>query len=66
MIAKKGKVDFFPYFLLAPAVFFILVIVGWPLVETFRLSLTDARLGGENFVGFENYQDLLEAHQHNQ
>jgi len=66
MIAKKGKVDFFPYFLLAPAVFFILVIVAWPLVETFRLSLTDARLGKENFVGFENYQDLLEKRKFHQ
>ena len=35
-----------------------LVIVAWPLAETFRLSFTDARLGGETYIGFENYVDL--------
>tara|TARA_Y100000741_G_scaffold348997_1_gene317656 strand:+ start:163 stop:1053 length:891 start_codon:yes stop_codon:yes gene_type:complete len=60
MIVKKSKLDFYPYFLLAPSLIFILVIVAWPLIETFRLSLTDARLGGESYVGFENYQELLE------
>ena len=60
MIEKKSKLDFYPYFLLAPSLIFILVIVAWPLIETFRLSLTDARLGGESYVGFENYQELLE------
>ena len=60
MIVKKSKLDFYPYFLLAPSLIFILVIVAWPLIETFRLSLTDERLGGESYVGFENYQELLE------
>ena len=60
MIVNKSKVDFFPYFLLAPALIFILVIVAWPLIEIFRLSFTDAKLGGESYVGFENYQELLE------
>ena len=60
MIVKKSKLDFYPYFLLAPSLIFILVIVAWPLIETFRLSLTDARLGGESYIGFENYQELLE------
>ena len=45
----------FAWALIAPAVLFILVIVAWPLFETFRLSFTDARLGGENYVGLENY-----------
>lgn len=48
----------FAWMLVAPALLFIGVIVAWPLVETLRLSFTDARLGGENYVGFENYQDL--------
>jgi multiple sugar transport system permease protein len=39
---------------------FILVIIAWPLVETFRLSFTDANLGGETYVGFENYAELLD------
>lgn len=48
----------FAWMLVAPALLFIGVIVAWPLVETLRLSFTDARLGGENYVGFENYLDL--------
>lgn len=51
----------FAWMLIAPALLFIAVIVAWPLVETFRLSFTDARLGGENYIGFENYQDLAES-----
>ena len=48
----------FAWMLILPAALFIMVIVAWPLAETFRLSFTDARLGGENYVGFENYADL--------
>lgn len=48
----------FAWLLITPAIIFIGVIVAWPLVETFRLSFTDAGLGGENFVGLENYTDL--------
>ena len=32
----------------------------WPLVETFRLSFTDANLGGETYVGWDNYANLLD------
>ena len=48
----------FAWLLVAPALIFICIIVAWPLVETFRLSFTDARIAGENYVGFENYADL--------
>ncbi len=51
----------FAFFLIAPSVFFLLIIVAWPLAETLRLSFMKAGLGGEAFVGFENYQDLLES-----
>jgi multiple sugar transport system permease protein len=44
---------------------FIGVIVAWPLIETIRLSFTDAGLGtvlgGENWVGFDNYAKLLNS-----
>jgi multiple sugar transport system permease protein len=50
----------FAWILVAPAVLFILVIIAWPLVETFRLSFTDANLGGKTYVGFENYAELLD------
>ena len=49
----------FAWALIAPAMLFILVIVVWPLVETIRLSFTDATLGGENFVGVANYAALF-------
>ncbi|SLN50171.1 carbohydrate ABC transporter permease [Roseisalinus antarcticus] len=48
----------FAWALIGPAMIFIGVIVAWPLVETFRLSFTDANLGGESWVGWENYADL--------
>jgi len=51
----------FAWALIAPAMIFIGVIVAWPLVETFRLSFTDARLGGENYVGWANYIDLFNS-----
>jgi multiple sugar transport system permease protein len=49
----------FAWLLIAPALIFILVIVVWPLVETIRLSFTDATLGGESFVGVANYAALF-------
>lgn len=51
----------FATLLIAPAMVFIAVIVAWPLIETFRLSFTDARLGGETYIGLENYQDLADS-----
>ncbi len=51
----------FAWALIAPAMAFITLIVAWPLVETVRLSFTDATLGGENWVGFENYQRLANS-----
>ena len=60
IIKRRGLPEaWFAWALIAPAVVFIAVIVAWPLIETFRLSFTDARLGGENYVGFENYHDLF-------
>lgn len=51
----------FAWLLIAPAVIFIGVIVAWPLFETFRLSFTDANLGGESYVGLENYAELADS-----
>ncbi len=63
---KSLSEGWFAWALIAPAVLFILVIVAWPLVETFRLSFTDARLGGESYVGFENYTDLASSRKFHQ
>ena len=48
----------FAWVLIAPAVAFTAVIVAWPLLETIRLSFTDADTGGENWVGLANYEKL--------
>ena len=51
----------FAWLLIAPALIVIAVIVAWPLVETIRLSFTDARLGGEQYVGLDNYAKLAQS-----
>ena len=56
----------FAWVLVGPAMLFIAVIVAWPLLETFRLSFTDADLGGETFVGLANYQELAESRRFHQ
>ncbi|CAN1575648.1 UgpA ABC-type sugar transport systems, permease components [Paracoccaceae bacterium] len=49
----------FAWLLISPAILFIGLIVVWPLIETIRLSFTDATLGGESWVGLKNYADLF-------
>ncbi|WP_068314526.1 carbohydrate ABC transporter permease [Polycladidibacter hongkongensis] len=57
---KTLKRDLFPYLLLLPAIVITLVIVAWPLVETIRLSFTDASLKPtENYIGFANYEKIF-------
>lgn len=51
--------SFFAWLLIAPAAIFLSVIVAWPLVESVRLSFTDANLSGESYVGLANYEKLL-------
>ena len=63
--AKKRRFrlsdGWFAWLLILPAILFIAIIVAWPLVETVRLSFTDARIKGESYVGFENYRDLIDS-----
>ena len=49
--------------LLAPLLIVLLAVIGWPLLDTFWLSFTDARLGGEtgNFIWFDNYIHAFRA-----
>lgn len=49
----------FAWALVGPAMLFIGIIVAWPLAETIRLSFMEAGLGGEKYIGLENYQDLV-------
>ncbi len=60
MQAMGGRPNVFPYLLLLPALFITLAIVAWPLLETVRLSFTDASLKlTEDFIGFANYEKFL-------
>ena len=46
--------------MLAPAILYVLIIVAWPLFETFRLSFTDASLRKvTNYVGWRNYDKIF-------
>jgi multiple sugar transport system permease protein len=49
------------WLLMAPLIVVIVTIVGWPLVETVKLSLSDAHLIGTSgqFVGLDNYAASL-------
>ncbi|NHF73292.1 carbohydrate ABC transporter permease [Paracoccus xiamenensis] len=50
----------FAWALLAPAILYVLIIVAWPLFETFRLSFTDASLRKiTNYVGWRNYEKIF-------
>ena len=48
----------FAWALIAPSALFLCFIVAWPLLETVRLSLTDADIGGETYIGTANYEKL--------
>jgi multiple sugar transport system permease protein len=49
------------WLLMLPLLMVMLAVIGWPFLDTVRLSLTDARLVGTagDFVGFENFQRLF-------
>ena len=56
------------WLLLLPLLAVMTLIIGWPLVETVRVSFTDARLvGGEpHWVGLANYNKVLSSPQFHQ
>ena len=59
MIKSRSSL-IFAWLLLAPAMAYVLVIVAWPLVETVRLSFTDASLSKiTNYVGSKNYSKIF-------
>ena len=49
------------WLLMLPLLLIMLTVIGWPFVDTLRLSFTDARLVGTagGYVGLENYQRLF-------
>lgn len=60
MIKNRSSM-IFAWALLAPAIVYVTIIVAWPLVETFRLSFTDASLKKvTNYVGWRNYTKIFD------
>ena len=49
-----------PYVLVLPTIIVILVVAGYPIVNSFWLSLQDTPLSSSsNFVGLQNYVQVL-------
>ncbi|MBP1886785.1 multiple sugar transport system permease protein [Ensifer mexicanus] len=49
------------WLLMLPLLMVMIAVIGWPLVDTVRLSFTDAKLVGTagGFVGLDNYAKML-------
>ncbi|SHF10981.1 multiple sugar transport system permease protein [Kaistia soli DSM 19436] len=59
-MTRSRSATLFALALLLPATIYILVIVAYPLVDTFSLSFTDASLRKTvNWVGWANYQKIF-------
>ncbi|MGR3501440.1 carbohydrate ABC transporter permease [Pseudaestuariivita sp.] len=48
-----------PWLFLFPAIFALSLYLGYPVVETLRLSLMDRVPGGYEFVGLDNYAQMF-------
>ncbi len=61
-MTRSRSATLFAFALLLPAILYILVIVAYPLVDTFTLSFTDASLRKTvKWVGWANYQKIFGA-----
>ncbi|WP_018257402.1 carbohydrate ABC transporter permease [Halomicrobium katesii] len=51
------------YLLIAPAAIFLLSVVGWPILETFRLSFYESPADStiETYVGFQHYVEIFQS-----
>ncbi|OOY03182.1 MULTISPECIES: carbohydrate ABC transporter permease [unclassified Thioclava] len=49
------------WLLMLPLLVVMMAVIGWPLIDTVRLSLSDARLvgSGGHFVGLQNFTKML-------
>ena len=58
---KRKDVNRYGYFFIAPFFIGVMVFVLYPMLDSLRTSLTDWQGFGEmNFVGLENYADILQ------
>jgi len=51
------------YLLIAPAAIFLLSVVGYPIIETFRLSLYESPADSsvETYVGIQHYVEIFSS-----
>lgn len=57
---KRMKTNHYGYCFIAPFFLGVLIFMVYPMVDSFRISLTDWSGWGEvNYVGFQNYIDVL-------
>jgi ABC-type sugar transport system permease subunit len=59
MQAQRGVSRFFPYFLIAPALLIVFLVILYPTVFSFWLSLYENRRRDLIYVGLENFQRIL-------
>ena len=60
--AYERRRERFAWMLVAPSVLIVVLVAFYPLYETFRLSLTNARLGSTGavrYLGLQNYETIL-------
>ncbi len=58
---KRNEIAVTPWLFLAPAIFFFLFYVIFPIFQSFNISLYDwDGLGEARFVGLGNYQELMD------
>lgn len=59
---KRRDVNRFGYFFIAPFFIGVVVFILYPMLDSFRTSLTDWQgFGSMNFIGLENYADILRS-----
>ena len=57
----KNKQGIYPYLLVAPAIIFITLVSLYPTLYSLYLSLTRAKKGVTQFVGFNNFEKILQS-----
>lgn len=62
VIGMERKEKRLAFILIAPAVIYLILVMGLPLIWAVYTSLTDKVIGGSeiNFVGFKNYIDIVQ------
>ncbi|MDD2504504.1 MAG: sugar ABC transporter permease [Clostridia bacterium] len=61
-IKRKNRSNLTPYLLLAPAMILVLSVMGYPMIDSIRISFLDYSLLAPNdieFIGFGNYVKLF-------